>query len=128
MVQQRLGNIDDAGIAEIGQAHRHQFRGQQIIAMAARLPHITQPDQIGQQAVHRAARDHQAVGNGGKLQPLAVLREQFQNSEGSFQNAVHISLSRLGSDGDTRGDGVDRGRNLAKMEKNSRVEFYSIFA
>ncbi|EWS57882.1 hypothetical protein Y695_04751 [Hydrogenophaga sp. T4] len=41
--------------------------------MASRLAHIAQAHQVGQQAVHRAARDVELVRHGGEFHAFAVL-------------------------------------------------------
>jgi hypothetical protein len=57
--------------------------------MASRLAHIAQPHQVRQQSVGRAARNAQPIGHGTQLQALAVLRQQFEDGQGSFKYAIH---------------------------------------
>ena len=63
--------------------------------MAAGLAHITEAHQVGQQAVRATARDVELVGNGSQLQAFAMLRQQFQNAQGSFEDAAHVCVVKV---------------------------------
>ena len=88
-VQQGLRRIHDAGVAEITQAHGDQLGGEQVIPHLAGLAHIAAAGQVGQQAMGRAFRNVQALGNGGQLQPFAMGAKQLQNTQRSLEHTVH---------------------------------------
>ncbi len=100
-LQQRLGNVDDARVAEVTQAERDHLGRELVVALLALLPHIAAVLQITQQAVAGAQGNVQVLGHVGQGQPVWVARKVFEQGKTTVESKVHArflyveSLSNL---------------------------------
>ncbi|MNZ86194.1 hypothetical protein D3C78_1050110 [compost metagenome] len=82
-VKHRLHDIGTAA-RQVTEAHRHQF-GREVITQIIRiLPHVTEADQLGEQAMGRTLGDVQLLCQGLHRQATGIAGEAFEHTENTF--------------------------------------------